>query len=123
MTEIVQMIGREVKEFKGLRIKEAKMMNEKSRGYRTDPKNARIYIGLSRESVLDHLANRRFRPIKEFRKLLPEVFKSVGITDEEVKNYTICWSQKAGCSCGCSPGFVVQGLYDRNIYVTVELVE
>jgi hypothetical protein len=32
----------------------------------------------------------------------------------------IAYSRKAGCSCGCSPGFIVKGLKSySNIYVTV----
>jgi len=32
------------------------------------------------------------------------------------------WSQKAGCSCGCSPGFVLRGpgVARKNIWATVK---
>jgi len=30
------------------------------------------------------------------------------------------WSQYAGCSCPCSPGFVVDGHSRHDVHVTVE---
>jgi len=38
-------------------------------------KTAHCYFFLTGESILENLQNRRNRPNKEFRKLLPEVFK------------------------------------------------
>lgn len=71
------------------------------------------------ETLIDNLAERRRRPVKEYRKLIPEVCKAVGINHEE-GNLKFSWSQKAGCSCGCSPGFIIKNLYCKEIFVDVE---
>lgn len=42
-------------------------------------------------------------PFRDYRKLLPEVFEKLGLP----KTTKARWSQKAGCSCGCSPGFIL----------------
>lgn len=70
------------------------------------------------ETLIDNIAERRRRPIKEYRKLIPEVCASVGVTNPQDLKFS--WSQKAGCSCGCSPGFIVKGLYCKEIFVDVE---
>lgn len=78
----------------------------------------RIYINPSVETLYENYTSGRFtRPSKEFREsgLLDKVLK------EEIGSgyVTARWSQKAGCSCGCSPGFVVQdtGFFDYDIFV------
>ena len=65
------------------------------------------------ESVVDNLVNRRSRPYTEYRRLLPSVYAAVGVKDPN--SLTARWSQKAGCACGCSPGFIVEG-YDAQLY-------
>lgn len=63
-----------------------------------------IYFWPSKESVLENLENRRNRPYKEWKKLIPEVLKQLNIVDP---GYKWTWNQYAGCSmCPCSPGFV-----------------
>ena len=67
-----------------------------------DGKFARIYFFHSKETVIDNLRERNSRPYNELKKLLPKVFKKANLpADTKVR-----WSQKAGCSCGCSPGFI-----------------
>lgn len=65
----------------------------------------RIYVWPKDESILDNLFfGRHNRPYKMYRELiLPTVFEELG-WDPDTK---VRWSQKAGCSCPCSPGFVV----------------
>lgn len=62
----------------------------------------RVFFWQERESILDGLALRHDRPFDEYRKLLPEVFKALGIEPVKAR-----WSQRAGCSCPCSPGFIL----------------
>lgn len=33
----------------------------------------------------------------------------------------ISFSRKAGCSCGCSPGWIVDGWFGENVWVELEL--
>lgn len=65
---------------------------------------SRIYIFVSGESLLENLNERRSRPYTAYRKeVLPKLFELLGL---DVKDFDLGWSQKAGCSCPCSPGFV-----------------
>lgn len=88
------------------------------RGYYYRP---RIHIFPEGESLIDNLINRRSRPIKEFRAMAKQALESLDIDHSKLD---IKWSQKAGCSCGCSPGFIVEGfaqkLHRSNLYVTVQ---
>lgn len=81
----------------------------------------RIYVHPQNESVLQNLAFRFDRPYQAYRQVLPQALEALGLPSD-----TKCsWSQKAGCPCGCSPGFVVKisSLLRKDVYVTVEGVE
>jgi hypothetical protein len=83
-------------------------------------KTAHMYFFLTGESILENLQNRRNRPVKEFRKLLSKVFEKTDFADLWNENHIkASWSQYCGCSCGCSSGFRLNGLYGRNIFVDV----
>lgn len=66
----------------------------------------RLFIETKDESVAENLMARMFghsAPYKTYRQeVLPRVFKKLKIDPAKVS-----WSQKAGCSCGCSPGYVL----------------
>lgn len=51
--------------------------------------------------VLEDLVNRGRRPHRLFRDRVTEALERVGLEG------SVHWSQKAGCSCGCSPGFIL----------------
>jgi hypothetical protein len=59
--------------------------------------------------------NRRSRPYREYGKLLPEVFKQLNMEYSESR-----WSQKVGCDCGCSPGFILNNHFGYEVYVTIK---
>ena len=84
------------------------------------PANPRVYIHMTNETVLENLINRRSRPLNEFRAVLRQALANMGVDQSKI---TYRWSQKAGCSCGCSPGFVIGGfdpvLAGRDVYVDV----
>ena len=60
------------------------------------------------ETLLQNLSDRFSRPYKEWKKLIPTVLQSTKTTVP--KDLKISWSRLAGCSCGCSPGFILKGL-------------
>jgi hypothetical protein len=61
----------------------------------------KLFVFHRNETILENLMLRRQRPSQAYRKeVLPKVFKKL-----KLKPTRITWSQKAGCSCGCSPGF------------------
>lgn len=75
------------------------------RNWRNYEKEPRLYFWFKGESILDHLFNRCFEPSKAIRKILDKVLSNLNI-----KGVTkIRWSQYAGCSCPCSPGFILYG--------------
>ncbi len=81
---------------------------------RTKPKT-RVYMSFS-ESVWENLENRHSRPWKAIKPLLENM--------PGAERLTFRWSQKAGCNCGCSPGFIVDGwsptLSGKNAWIKVE---
>ena len=82
----------------------------------------KVFISPTGESLSDLLYNRTSRPHSWYRKEVLPTLKGVLGMGEEVK---FNWSQKAGCTCPCSPGFLVtdnKGFHGKekyNIYVTV----
>lgn len=69
-------------------------------------RTSRLFVGVHNETILDNLINRHSRPHAAWRKV---------IVDQVLPNITgleaakVRWSQKAGCSCPCSPGFILVG--------------
>jgi|LSQX01.3.fsa_nt_gb hypothetical protein len=52
--------------------------------------------------------------VRRYRKVLPEILKQAGIPEAKAS-----WSWKAGCSCGCTPGFILDKGYGMDIFVDV----
>lgn len=79
----------------------------------------KVHFFPSGENLLENLQNRRSRPYTEYRKkLLPQVVDILKeLHDINLTNSKFNWSQKAGCSCGCSPAFLVSNSYGYEIYV------
>jgi len=79
-------------------------------------RKTKVYIWPEGENVIENLQNRRSRPYSVYRKeVIPQVLAELGIpADARVR-----WSQRAGCSCPCSPGFIIEGYYGREAFVTV----
>lgn len=62
----------------------------------------RMYVSVKDESLLDNLVNRKRRPYNIYKTLIHS--SDLG----EVLNLSrLSWSQHAGCSCPCSPGFIL----------------
>ena len=77
----------------------------------------RIHVFLEGETIIQNLENRHQRPYTVYKKeILPSVLRQMGLPADTKAR----WSQKAGCSCGCSPAFIIEGNYGKTVYVTVE---
>ena len=99
---------------KKLRIQEIKV-KEHHRVVLNNPVKTRVYFFVADESILENLTKRFHRPYEAYRKILPEVFKQINLPpDIKAK-----WRQKAGCKCGCSPGFILDGDNVKHIFVTI----
>lgn len=83
----------------------------------------RMYIFIDNEKIMDNLMNRFSRPsdfykkeviplvLEKLKKKNPDVYK-------KVKDAKWTWNQYAGCSCGCSPGFIGNTKDRLEFYVT-----
>lgn len=78
-------------------------------GHMTDyTKKPRIYPSFN-ESVLDNLVNRTSRDSTTLGRILRKAMKQLELPGK------VGWSQKAGCSCPCSPGWVWDAAPARDI--------
>lgn len=79
----------------------------------------RVYFFEKNESILANLDRRHYRPHQEYRKLLRQIYKQLNFPP----GVKAKWSQYAGCSCPCSPGFILRlpdGFsYEQDIFITV----
>lgn len=104
----------------GMQIEIKQVGNGKKSWERGYDKEARVFIWPEGESVWENLNNRRDRPHTYYRKaIMPQVLAQLGLSPERVQ-----WSQKAGCSCPCSPGFILKGVRLRgDVHVTIKAEE
>lgn len=78
-----------------------------------------IYVFFSDEDVLSLIKTRYSRPHKAVKThFMTEILMLAQLpTDTKMS-----WSQRAGCSCGCSPGFVINDervSRGKEIYVNI----
>lgn len=93
----------------------AEIEHKPERRYQRNTKT-RIYVWPKGETLIENLENRKSRPYDLFRKqVIPTVLAQLGV-DASTK---IRWSQYAGCSCPCSPGFVLDKRLGKDVHVTV----
>lgn len=85
-------------------------------------KKPRVYVWPTNESVMANFINRRSRPVQEWKPVVERALRERGLRFEK-----LVWSQYAGCSCPCSPGFIVHGAdptqSDVNIHITVATID
>ena len=89
-------------------------------------KKTRIYVFPPEYTVMENLVHRRERPYQEWKKLIPEIIEKANKKTKGCKlnfgsDVKVRWSQKAGCSCGCSPAFIVDA-EPFGVDIFVELV-
>jgi len=91
--------------------------------------NTRIFVffegepialpGQARANYTDDIRDTKTKRIAY--KALRQVMKDLNPNAEPVSLKQIAFSRKAGCSCGCSPGFIVKGLTCwTDLYVDVK---
>lgn len=91
---------------KSLEVHYRVLSSASQRDFREYSKAPRVYVWPEGETILDNLANRKTRPYNEFRKLVEQpALAALGL---DSKTHRLAWSQYAGCSCPCSPGFIVK---------------
>lgn len=92
-----------------------------------DRTTAKVYVFPEGESILQSLRNRFSRPQQAYREAvgpsLEKALRERGFLPEGTP-FKMAWSQKAGCACGCSPGFIVKGTTTGvDVYCHVEDVK
>lgn len=73
-------------------------------------KGTRVYVDEVGETILDNLRDRNGRPTKAYKTAVLEALKHI-----ELEGYRVCWSQRAGCGCGCSPGFILRSPDNKGV--------
>lgn len=91
------------------------------RSYRCDAycvhTKVRVFVSPKDITVLDWLTERHYQPYKLLRPLVKEALERVGISGD----IGFRWSPRAGCSCPCSPGFIVNTIGD-NVDLTYDVI-
>lgn len=85
--------------------------------YRERNGKAQLRVHMKGESVWDNLMNRRNRPTKIWKMVGEAAMASLGMEEELYDK--MFWSQTAGCSCGCSPAFIMPNL--RGFYFEIQV--
>lgn len=78
--------------------------------------NSKVYFFHKGESVLEDFGNRVARPQDLYKTYIPDVAEKMGLS----RTAKFSWSQKAGCRCGCSPGFTSKKVKGKDVFVTLE---
>jgi hypothetical protein len=78
-------------------------------------KSGTVYFSHADENMLENFGNRVARPTDLYKTFLPKVRQELGIPEST----RFVWSQRAGCRCGCSPGFVCKELRGQDVWVTL----
>lgn len=73
----------------------------------------RIFMHITDESLAENLVNRRNRPVMEWRKIVQQVLWHYKMDTK------FTFSQYAGCSCPCSPGFILDAYCHGTIWIEV----
>lgn len=76
---------------------------------------ARVYFFHEGENMLQNLCNRNARPSTLYKTWLPDIAEQMGLP----RTTKFRWSQKAGCQCGCSPGFICDDAIRKDVFVTL----
>jgi len=87
-----------------------------------NPSEPRVYFWPEGESIVDNLTNRGDRPYKAYKEIMPVIIDKL-----DIKSWTgqirVQWSYRAGCSCRCSPGIILNGAQSDDLHVTYETVD
>jgi hypothetical protein len=102
-----------------------KVLDVRSREQDKSTNKTRISIFLTGETMIENLMNRFSRESTMYRKeVLPTAFEMLKTVDPElykqIKDDKWKWSQYAGCSCGCSPGFVGSTKTGKQIFIDIK---
>ena len=90
-------------------------------------RRTRVYVDTSNGDgtidIFEDLTNRTRRPYKIWQLRVVDVLARLGFVTGKLR-----WSQYAGCSCPCSPGFIIEGgdealAYGGDMWISFENVK
>jgi hypothetical protein len=77
--------------------------------------HSNVYVSVEGEGIVEQLYTRRNRPHEALRPIVKAELEKRGIKG------TLRWSQYAGCTCPCSPGFlIIGGDKGRDFWITIK---
>jgi hypothetical protein len=99
---------------------ECKPMSESDlKKAKNEKKKSRMFFSALGENIFENLTSRNSHPHREYRKVVADILKKLGL-DPSMKFH---WDVFAGCAtCACSPGFVLEGDFNHNIFVSYTTV-
>jgi hypothetical protein len=106
------------KKFRFFGLNATIQVRRKGGTWREQNSKSHLSVHMLGESIWDNLMNRRNRPTKIWKMVGETAMASIQMPEELfAKMY---WNQRAGCSCGCSPAFVMPNLFGFYFYIEVE---
>jgi hypothetical protein len=91
---------------------------EKWNAVGTHSGRATISVYVNEESIMENLIYRKSRPTKIYRDIINQVREQIQ-EEYKIDLSEFVWNQRAFCSCGCSPAFLVLSDRGWNIRITV----
>ena len=118
LNDLVLETEKKPKEFRFFGLNATIQVSRKGERYREQHSKSHLSVYMKGESIWDNLMNRRNRPTKIWKMVGETALASLGMEEELfAKMY---WNQKAGCSCPCSPAFVMPNVFGYYFSITVE---
>lgn len=78
----------------------------------------RIHLFPQNETIIENLQNRRNRDRSLWRKISLLTLHNLNLS-----NVKLTFSQKAGCFCGCSPGFIANLKNGQELFINYKEVK
>ena len=78
----------------------------------------KLYFFPKNQSLIETIMKRYNSPSDLWKKLGSEAMAELGY---RIKDNKLSFSQKAGCSCGCSPGLITTKRTGKSWYITYSL--
>ena len=97
-------------------VKLEKRMRQ-GRGVTRKDRQVKMFFFPKGEGIWENLENRRRRPWRDWKEMIPQVLELLRQQGTELKDIAFLygeptlrwgWSQGALCDCGCSPAFVLK---------------
>lgn len=87
------------------------------------PRYSHLHVSVKADdkarNVLEMMAERWSHEVKAYRASLPAIYEMLGLASTTKAR----WSQYAGCSCPCSPGFILDIRDGKDYFAAIQFAE